>query len=159
MMYSNEKVTLEKLTLEDAGFFYALYAHPEVTANFGTSPFLENETPVQFTDRIIAQCDHLFTIRISTRPGLIIGECALHDWDRQKKQIAIGGSLLPKYWGNGYMQAALELLIEIAKEELGVKVVLGRTKITNKNAIRLVEKIGFEKYREDEQDIVMRKEI
>lgn len=58
-MYSNEKVLLEQLTENDADFLYDIYSHPQITVNFDKSPFL----PKEFTNRIISQCEFIFTIR------------------------------------------------------------------------------------------------
>ncbi len=158
-MLSNHKVILNNLTVQDADFFYEIYTHPALTVNFDEIPFLPNETSTEFTERIISLCECIFTIRPTDRPNLIIGDCALHHWDKQKHEIVIGGSLFPEYWGKGYMQAAFELLTDIAKQELGVKALLGPTKTRNTKAIRLVEKMGFVKYQFDEEDTIMRKEI
>lgn len=158
-MLSNHKVILTPLTVKDADFFYKIYTHPALTVNFDESPFLPNETSTAFTERIISSCVYIFTVRPTEQPHLMIGDCALHHWDQQNHEIVIGGSLLPEYWGKGYMQAAFELLIEMAKQELGVKTLLGSTKTRNSKAIRLVEKMEFIKYQVDEQDTIMRKEI
>lgn len=158
-MLSNNKVILKKLTVKDADVFFRIYTHPELMVNFDENPFLENETPIEFTERIISLCKYIFTIRPIDNPDLILGDCALHHWDKQNSEIVIGGSLFPEYWGKGYMQAAFELLIEISKQELGVKTLIGQTKTRNIKAIRLVEKMGFVKYKVDEQDTILRKEI
>lgn len=163
MLLSNDKVILNNLTVTDAGFLYKIYTHPALTVNFDESPFLQNETPTEFTERIISLCEYIFTIKPTDKPNdkpnLIIGDCALHHWDKQNNEIVIGGSLFPEYWGKGFMQAAFELLTEIAKQELGVKTLLGLTKTRNIKAIRLVEKMGFVKHQIDEQNTIMRKEI
>jgi len=158
-MLSNEKVVLEILTVKDADFLYKLYTHQALTVNFDESPFLQNETAIEFTERIISICEYIFTISPTDKPNIIIGDCALHHWDKQKAEITIGGSLFPEYWGKGYMRAAFELLAIIAKQELGVKALLGHTKTRNIKAIRLVEKMGFVKQQIDEQETIMRKEI
>ncbi|MBN8822840.1 MAG: GNAT family N-acetyltransferase [Spirosoma sp.] len=145
--------------MKDADFFYELNAHPALIANVDESPFLPNEIPTEFTERISALCDYIFTVRTTEKPNVLIGDCALHHWDQQNKEVVIGGSLVPDYWGKGYMQAAFNLLAEIAKQELGVKALVGCTKTKNTKAIRLVEKMGFVKYQFDEQNTVMRKEI
>ena len=158
-MYSNDKVTLEHLTKNDARFLYKIYSHPELIGNFDGSPFLKNETPIEFTERIISLCNYIFTIRPVEKSDLIIGDCALHSYDKKNKEIVIGGSLFPEYWGQGYMQASFEVLIEIAKQKLDVKTLLGSTKTKNTKAIRLVEKMGFVKYKIDKQDTIMIKEV
>lgn len=158
-MYSNKKVKLEKLTENDADIFYEIYSHPQLTINFDESPFLANETPTEFTKRIISLCEFIFTIRLTENPDIIIGDCALHHWNKETNEIVIGGSLIPEYWGKGLMQSAFELLTMIAKQDLGIKTLLGPTKTRNHKAIRLVEKMGFEKHQVDGNDTIMRKEL
>jgi ribosomal-protein-alanine N-acetyltransferase len=157
--YRDNHVLLEPLTIRDAGFFYDIYSNPQLTVNFDESPFLPNETPIQFTERIISMCECIFTIRLIENPGLIVGDCALHHWNKAENEIIIGGSLFPEYWGKGLMQSAFKILTEIAKNELGVNTLLGPTKTRNLKAIRLVEKLGFVKYLSNDIDTIMRKEI
>jgi [ribosomal protein S5]-alanine N-acetyltransferase len=158
-MYSNDKVILKQLTENDADFFYDIYSNPQLTVNFDESPFLTNETPIEFTKRIISLCEFIFTIRPSENPDLIVGDCALHHWNKESNEIVIGGSLFPEYWGKGLMQSAFELLTVIARQDLGIKTLLGQTKTRNHRAIRLVEKMGFKKHQVDDNDTKMRKEI
>ena len=158
-MHSNNTVILRELTVNDAEIFYKIYSDPLIVLNFDESPFLDNETPAQFTERIISSCNYIYTIRPVGNPNLIIGDCALHHWDNKKKEIAIGGSLFPEYCGLGYMKDAFGQLIKIAKQELGVNTIFGQTKTRNINAIRFVEKIGFIKHQSDEQHTILRMEI
>lgn len=158
-MYSNEKVVIEQLSVENADFIYELYSNLKLVEYFDESPILQNETSTEFTERIISLCEYIFTIRPIDQPDLIIGDCALHHWNQEKKEIEIGGSLLPEFWGKGYMQSAFELLTVIAKQELGVETLLGQTKARNLKAIRFSEKMGFEKYKFINQDTIMKKVI
>lgn len=73
---SNEKVVLKKLTKNDANFFYDLYSSPELLINFDDSPFLLNETPQHFTERIISVSEFIWTIRLTDNPEIVIGDCA-----------------------------------------------------------------------------------
>lgn len=155
----NHKVILQPLTVNDADFFYSIYSHPLLTANFDESPFMENETAVEFTERIISVCEYIFTIRPAEDPQLLIGDCALHHWDKENNEIVIGGSLFPEFWGKGFMQSAFDMLTELAKDNLGVKTLLAPTKTRNHKAIRLVEKMGFVKHEVDNNDTIMRKEL
>src|SRR5690606_12556618 len=150
---------IEHLSVENADFIYELYSNQQLAEYFDESPILQNETPTEFTKRIISLCEYIFTIRPIDQPSLIIGDCALHHWNQEKKEIEIGGSLLPEFWGKGYMQSAFELLTVIAKQELGVETLFGQTKTRNLKAIRLSEKIGFEKYKFQNQDTIMKKVI
>jgi ribosomal-protein-alanine N-acetyltransferase len=158
-MYHNKKIILQPLTEKDATFFYHLYTLPQLSVNFDESPFLPHETPVDFTNRIISVCQFIFTIRTREQPDLVIGDCALHHWNKDTSEIIIGGSLLPEYWGQGLMQSAFELLSELAKKQLGVKTLLGPTKVRNHKAIRLVEKMGFTRHDLGDGNTVMKKEL
>lgn len=88
-MYSNEKVILEQLTVDNADFIYGLYSHPQLAEYFDETTFLLNETPIEFTERIISLCEYIFTIRPTDQPNLIIGDCALHHWNQQKKKLKL----------------------------------------------------------------------
>jgi len=57
------------------------------------------------------------------------------------------------------MQSAFELLTVIAKQDLGIRALLGPTKTRNHRAIGLVEKMGFRKHYVDDNETIMRKEI
>jgi ribosomal-protein-alanine N-acetyltransferase len=155
----SDEVILEPLTEKDAGFFYGLYSHPQLTVNFDESPFLANETPTEFTRRIISGCEFIFTIRPIANPELVIGDCALHHWNKETNEIVIGGSLFPEYWGKGFMQSAFDLLTAIAKQDLGITALLARTKNKNLRAIRLVEKSGFKRHQVDDNETIMRREV
>lgn len=158
-MLSNQKVILHNLRVDDADIFYCLYAHPAMKETPGESPFLPGETSVEFTQRISSICEYIFTIRPTEREDLVIGDCALHHWDKENAEIEIGGSLFPEYWGKGYMQAAFVLLTEMAKYKLGVKKIIGRTHTQNIKAIRLVEKMGFITRQTSEHYTILIKEV
>ena len=158
VLHSNDKVILEPLTETDAEIFYSLYSDPLLKVNFDMDPFLPGESPLAFTKRIISLCEFIFTIRPIHDPGLIIGDCALHHWDKQQKHIFIGGSLMPAYWGKGYMKSAFELLSIIANE-IGVKYLMGQTTSRNNKAIRLAEKMGFVKQESENNEVILKKLI
>ncbi|PWS26129.1 hypothetical protein DHW03_15135 [Pedobacter yonginense] len=158
-MYNEEHIVLKPLTLSDAIAFSGIYRQLELKANFSESPFRPDETPEEFTKRVIDACEFIFTIRLKDKPESIIGDCALHHWNMELKEISIGGSLYPGYWGKGIMRFAFNLLVKIAKDDLGIKTIIGHTKTRNLRAIRVVEKMGFEKYHIDDSDTILRKEI
>ncbi|MCW3465047.1 GNAT family N-acetyltransferase [Chitinophaga nivalis] len=151
------EIILEPLTIADAAGFYALYTVREKEAT--VSPFLPEETPAAFTQRIIALCAYIFTIRLAAQPDVMIGDCALHDWNEQTGEIEIGGSLFPEYRGKGYMQAAFGLLETLAQQHFPVKRILGKTTPENRNAVRLVEKLGFVQVSADDTTVVMGKTL
>ena len=142
-MLSNHKVVLMPLTVKQAESFYQLYANKQVVKNHEEEVIYTDETSRTFTERIIAACNNIWTVRAAESPELIIGDCALHDYDPETRTIEIGGSLLPEYWGKGYMQSAFSLAIAFAQENYSVTTIVAKTTTTNNKAIRFAEKFGF----------------
>lgn len=156
-MLTKGELLLQKLILADAAAFYELYNLPEVNQHFESSPFLPEETAISFTGRIIANCAFIWTIRLQREPEKIIGEAALHHYDRQQKTIEIGGSLLPQYWGKNLMKQVFELLIDFAGQTLGIEQIIGKTSPDNRQAIKLVEKLGFQRVGVIENEMILKK--
>lgn len=91
-VFSKSNIILKQLSNDDALMFYHLY-HPEAK-NAGSRA----KTPLEFTRHIIELCNEIYSIRLADHPNEIIGDCALHDWNAAKREIEIGGMLLPGYW-------------------------------------------------------------
>lgn len=143
-----ENIILKQLTDADALAFYRLYAENERTVT-------GNKTPLEFTRHIISLCNHIFSIRMADDPEIIIGDCALHDWDKAKGEIEIGGTLLPEYWGKGIMQAAFEQLIELAQQQYVVNKIVAKTEIANTKAIKFALKMGFKESETDGRTVIL----
>ena len=158
-MHDHDKLVLQRLGTGDANFLFELYSNTVVAEALGMTPFLSQESPIQFVERIIASCNCIFTIRLMRAPQIIIGECALHDFDLQSGEIEIGGSLLPAYWGRGIMSSAFELLASIAKRDFEATTLIGRTNTSNESAIKMAKKLGFEVHTVDGMDTIMRKSL
>ncbi len=131
-MLHNNLIILESLTTKEAEAFHGLYAP-------------EDKTPDEFTKHIISICNDIFTIRTMDNPTEIIGDCALHDWEKEQKEIEIGGTLLPGFWGKGIMASAFGLLIEFARKKYAVDTIVAKTEAANLKALKFAEKMGFEK--------------
>lgn len=130
-------VLLKRLSEADAVAFYRLYAEAE-------RPVTGNKTPLEFTQYIISLCNEVYSIRMADAPDVLIGDCALHDWNVSKREIEIGGTLLPEYWGKGIMKTAFGLLISRAKQKYAVDTIIAKTEIDNKKAIKFALKMGFQ---------------
>jgi len=145
-----ENIILKQLIDADALAFHRLY-NPEGAWEHAITGA---KTPLEFTRHIISLCNHIFSIRMADDPDLIIGDCALHDWDKATGEIEIGGTLLPEYWGKGIMQAAFEQLIELAQQRYVVNKIVAKTEMANTKAIKFALKMGF-KERETEGKTVI----
>lgn len=132
-------IILKPLSDEDALAFYGLYNPDSIPAH----PVTGDKTPLEFTRHIILSCNDIYTIRLRNDSGVIIGDCALHDWDELKGAIEIGGTLLHEYWGKGIMKVAFELLIARAQQQYLVDKIIAKTEMENIKAIKFAQKMGF----------------
>lgn len=140
---SNSKVLLVPLMIKEADAFYRLYTNRKVIEHYEDEVIHSEENPEAFTQRIISVCTNIWTVRSFEKPALIMGDCALHHYNPEKKAIEIGGSLTPDCWGKDYMSSAFSLAIGFAREKYAVKMIVAKTTSANKKAIRFAEKFGF----------------
>lgn len=147
----SKHLILQPLTILDKEAFYSLYRQINLIT--------DNETPLEFTRRIISACNIIWAIRLKNNAADIIGDCALHHFDRQKGEIQIGGSLLPLHQRKGYMTEAFQLVQNYAQTYFKVKHLLGVTTIDNYAAVSLAEKSGFVKHSVVNETIILKKSL
>ena len=136
-------IQIEPLSLEDCKAVYDLFNNEKVLKSYPERPIQEMGLTNGFIKRITSKGNWTWKIRQKNAPESFLGICALHHLDQKNNTIEIGGTLHPNYWGMGLMLQAFEMIIEIAGNDLAVKQVIGKTSTQNKQAIRLVEKLGF----------------
>lgn len=136
-------IQIEPLSSEDSKAVYDLFNNEKVLKSYPERPIKELGLTKGFIKRITSKGNWTWKICEENKPESFLGICALHHLDRKNHSIEIGGTLHPDYWGMGLMLQAFELIIEIARNDLKVDQIIGKTSTQNKQAIRLVEKLGF----------------
>src|SRR5690606_24116893 len=149
---SGNGVELHVLTHADNHALYNLYAELAAYDGSSESAIQPDETAECFTKRVVSMCEMLWTIRLTDNPGTVVGDCALHHWNRETREIEFGGSLAPSYWGNGIMAAAFQLVATFAKRSYGIKAIRCSTSSANHHARRFVDKLGFKPLRLSDND-------
>lgn len=145
-----ERLHLRELTLEDADAVFKHFSVPEVTRFMDIEPCQD----LQEAEEVIA-----FHIQDSgCRYGLfckeskeLIGTCGYHCWstdDHQETKAEIGFDLAPNFWGKGLMQEALNPLIRMGFDVMGLDYVEATTEPENIQSQRLLKKLGFDQERE-----------
>ena len=138
------RLCLRKMTIDDAEAACHIYNNNQVSAHFTIQSLETPEQKKAFTQHIIANSCFIWTLRLLSRPQLVIGDCALHHLNAEMDTIEVGGSLLPAYWGNGFMAEAFLTVIQFAAAKMNIKYIVGKTHPHNKQAIRCMQKLGFE---------------
>lgn len=137
-----EPIIIKKLTIEDSEIFNNVYARPELFRKINDDRSV-NENAEDFAKRMLWLCKYIYTIRLKRDPLKVIGACVLYNWNKKKKEIFFGGSILPEYWGKGIMPNAFNQMMEMAKYCLGASYIKITINKDNQPAKRMVEKLGF----------------
>ena len=74
-----------------------------------------------------------------------LGQCGLTVLASRPTHAFAWYSLLPKYWGQGYMTEAVNGLLQWAAARNDISLVLAETNVGNIPSMRVVEKNGFER--------------
>lgn len=156
-----KRLLLKNIAMDDADFILSQFSDNDV------NEYLFDEEPM--TD--ITEAIDLINFYICPEPrgqhrwilvrksdGVRIGTCGFHCWDRKSNYIEIGYDMKKAFWGNGYMQEAVEAIIKLAKEKLMVHRIDAHIYYQNERSIALVSKLGFHFNGETEKLVFREKE-
>ncbi|MDG4658061.1 GNAT family N-acetyltransferase [Ectobacillus antri] len=149
------RLSLRLLTLEDAADVWQHFADPAVTEFMDIEPCKDIETAREIIR--FHMMDSGCRYGIYNQIGVFIGTCGFH-YLRQSKHkhitAEIGFDLAKAYWGNGYMNEAVQALIQSGFTELGYHTIDATVEPGNSRSIRLLEKLGFERAEEMQEGLV-----
>lgn len=144
---TSERLILRPFHENDAeAVFYGWESDPEVAKYmFWTSHNDRNKTTKWIDSEIskISKDDwYRFALELKDTKeligtGLIYYEDEVECWE-------IGYNLSQKYWGKGYTTEAMKQIILFAKEELGIKEIVGRYAKENPSSGNVMKKLGFQ---------------
>lgn len=149
------KIELQPLTLDDCKEVLNLYNNEDVLKFYAKTPILKEEHTPDFFLKITSNGNRTWKIINASDSTRFFGVCSLHDYDKIKESIEIGGTLLPAFWGNNIMLNAFQMLIEKAKINYSIKQIIGKTHSKNKKALRLVEKLNFKIVQSNEHETIV----
>ncbi len=73
----------------------------------------------------------------------VIGDCAFHVMENDKRQAYIGITLSHPYWGKGYGEEASRRLVDYLFSELNLHRVVAECDVDNTASFSLLEQLGF----------------
>ncbi len=126
------------------------------TRIFGEVPFFVNhliphQTLITFYSMVEPRKQNRWVL-IDKTTNNRLGTCGYHLWNPDHKEVEIGFELLEQYTGKGYMQEAVEAIIEFARQKMKVERINAIVSINNINCIKLLEKLRFFKVGEEETE-------
>jgi RimJ/RimL family protein N-acetyltransferase len=142
------RLLLRHAALEDIDAVFRLFSNPELMKYWNTLPQTDRSQAQATVERMMARIDSddgLELIIVLKASGEAIGTCALHNLHAPSRRAEIGYSLDPPFWGKGYMQEALERLVEHAFTVLHLNRLEADIDPANLASARSLERLGFTK--------------
>lgn len=141
-----ERLTLRRLTVDDAEFVFALLNEPSWLRFIGDKgvrtledarAYIENG-PVAMYQRFG------FGLYVTERrtDGVPMGMCGLIKRDGLD-DVDIGFAFLPAYWGRGYAFEAAAAVMDYGRNVIGLTRIVAITAPDNESSARLLEKLGL----------------
>lgn len=142
------RLTLRALTEADAEGIFLQRSNPQVS-KYLDRPLAESiDDGRLFIQKVVesvaAGGSYYWAMLTSDSPRLI-GTICLWNISDDRKSADIGYELLPDYHGQGFMQEAVEAVLQFGFEQAGFKKIYAETHEENEASIRLLLRNGFKK--------------
>jgi RimJ/RimL family protein N-acetyltransferase len=141
------RVSLRGITSDDIDALYRIFSHPEVMRYWSTPPLADRNAAVE----LLREIHDGFQRRILLKWGIalrgddeLIGTATLFHPDFNNGRAEIGYSLNRAHWGNGYINEALNALLEYAFNTLDLRRIEADVDPRNAASIRTLERLGFQ---------------
>jgi RimJ/RimL family protein N-acetyltransferase len=145
-LIQTERLTLRKLTIDDAPFMLNLLNQPSFIQFIGDRGVrtLDDARKIILTRYIDAYERlgfgvYLTLLRESQVPIGICGLIKRNGLD----DVDVGYAFLPQYWLQGYASESVSAVLAYARDSLGIQRILGITTPDNLGSIRVLEKAGL----------------
>lgn len=141
------RLLISKITLRDAKFFIELANSPNWLKYIGdrkvktvkdAKAYLKNGTLKSYKEFGFG----FYKITLKEKNNMPIGICGLIKRE-QLDEVDIGFALLPEYESKGFGFESSAIVLKLAKEKFCLKKIVAITLPTNKNSIKLLEKLGL----------------
>lgn len=147
--FETPRLILKNISKDDRDFIYKQFSDDIINKYlFDAEPL----TDIGGADEIIdfylqpePRLQHRW-ILIRKTDGIKMGTCGFHCWNKDKGIIEVGYDLQEAFWGNGYMQEAMNEIISFAIENMNINEINAVIYVDNKSSISLAEKLGFKFY-------------
>ncbi|MCB9234093.1 MAG: GNAT family N-acetyltransferase [Bacteroidia bacterium] len=146
-LLSTPRLMLRALNLSDDRTVFALHTDLEVTK------YLDRPLPVElagareFIQKINRGVErgewYYWAMALKDQPEMI-GTICLWNLSLEREKADVGFELLPAFQGKGYMQEALETIIQFAFRKLDMQVIRAYTHAENEKSIRILQRNGFQ---------------
>jgi RimJ/RimL family protein N-acetyltransferase len=139
-------VALRWLTAADAGALHGIFSDPKVMRYWSTPPMSE----IAQARKLVAEIHEGFRVQRFFQWGVarleddrIIGTCTLFAINESQGRAEVGYALGHEYWGRGFMNEALTVLVDFAFGKLALRRLEADVDPCNAGSLHAVERLGF----------------
>jgi diamine N-acetyltransferase len=146
-VYTSNRIRLRAPERTDIPRFVEWLNNPEVTRGLVMVYPMSMEEEVKWFDRMLQQPPelHPWVIEVQTESGWqAIGNCGFHDVDWRNSNAEFGIFIGdPAYWGKGYGQEAIRILLQVGFDTMNLHRIWLRVMSNNTRAIKCYDALGF----------------
>lgn len=143
-----QRLLLRKQELQDAASLQQLRSNDEVMKFMDSDKHHDINTSEAFIRRNLETYQNkngFFWVITALASGSYMGDIILHRIDRTNARAEIGYTLLPDYWGHGYMKEAMRAVISFGFNDLRLHSIEANINPANETSRALLLKMGFVK--------------
>lgn len=148
MILATPRLTLRALTENDAEGIFLQRSNPQVS-KYLDRPLAESIDDgrlfIQKVVESVAAGGSYYWAMLTNDSPCLIGTICLWNISEDRRSADIGYELLPDYQGRGFMQEAVEAVLQFGFEQAGFKKIYAETHEENAASIRLLLRNGFRK--------------
>jgi len=141
-----DRLFLKNIAKIDRDFIFTQFSNHEVNQHlFDAEPLADIHGADEIIDFYIQpepKNQHRW-ILVRKEDGEKIGTCGFHCWDKVAGCCDVGYDLFPVFERKGYMNEAMQAIIEFAKTDMKINHINACIYIDNIKSIKLAEKLGF----------------
>lgn len=141
------RLRLRAPTLDDAEAMYRVVADPLVVKYLDPALRTLESTRAKLTLVLhgIQSGRSSFWVMIERESGAYLGNVCLWNWDQQSFRAEVGYELASSHWGRGLVLEAMTPVVRFGFERMGLHSLEAQVHPGNLGSIRVLEKLGFEK--------------
>ena len=141
------RVVLRWVSEDDVDSLYEIFSNPQVMRYWSTVPLPDREAAAALQREIAEgnESETMFKWGIALRDsGKVIGTTTLFNLSLENGRAELGYAMAHAYWGNGYMNEALNALVSHCFGVMELRRLEADVDPRNSASIRTLERLGFQ---------------
>ena len=141
-----KRLMLRRLQDGDLDLYFTSKTHPQIVKYLNSPVPRTKEEVKKYIEKTNNQIDKKKAVSftaIREEDNKQIGNISIWNFNEDGSEAELGYSLLPNYWGRGYMREMLNSICIYGFEDLSLKTIFAYTHNENENSKKCLVKAGF----------------